>query len=354
MAYGDFSAVGVGTTTMVCGDQVVGFGHPFNFSGKTSLTLHGADSIYIQEDPLGAPFKVANPSGPVGVIDQDRLSGIKGLIGTPPATTQVHTSITVDGKTREGDTYVSVPDFLPDATAFGTLNAMDRVFDHVGPGSSLVTFTVSGHTKAGQPFTLTRTNRYADTYDITYTSVFEAADDLYQIVDNDFTDVTIDNVNVNAAVSSDARAFNVGKVEYKYKGVWKKLKADKVVKARSGKPLRFRVTLNSRRGEFGSKTIKSIVAVPDAGRGAGGIVTIGNLFGGGGDFEDEGFGFDESDGPSSFPGLIQSLATAPRNDDLSVELDLFTEDGDDTSVTGTKPAGEVILDSKSWELRLVK
>ena len=33
LSYGDFSAVGTGTTTMVCDDKVVGFGHPFGSWG---------------------------------------------------------------------------------------------------------------------------------------------------------------------------------------------------------------------------------------------------------------------------------------------------------------------------------
>ena len=103
LSYGDFSAVGTGTTTMVCDGKAVAFGHPFGFAGETNLTMHAADAVYVQEDPTLFPFKVANASGPVGTISQDRLSGISGLLGIEhlPETALVHHELTLaTGRTR--------------------------------------------------------------------------------------------------------------------------------------------------------------------------------------------------------------------------------------------------------------
>ena len=61
MTWGDVTMAGIGTATSVCGDRVVGFGHPMNWTGDTTLGLHPADAIYVQED-LVAGFKVANPA----------------------------------------------------------------------------------------------------------------------------------------------------------------------------------------------------------------------------------------------------------------------------------------------------
>ncbi len=36
MSTGDIVQAGLGTITSVCGDRVVGFGHPMNFVGKTT------------------------------------------------------------------------------------------------------------------------------------------------------------------------------------------------------------------------------------------------------------------------------------------------------------------------------
>ena len=83
-SYGDIIFGGVGTATSVCDGKVVGFGHPMDFLGETSLSLHPASALYVQPDSLGAPFKVANFAAPVGTIDEDHLTGITGTFGPTP------------------------------------------------------------------------------------------------------------------------------------------------------------------------------------------------------------------------------------------------------------------------------
>jgi hypothetical protein len=337
---------------------VVGFGHPFDFAGDTSLTLHSADAVYIQEDPLGAPFKVANPGGPAGVIDQDRLAGIKGVIGSIPDTTLVHTSVTGPrGNSRLGDTHVSVPAFTPDATAFGFLGNMDRVFDHVGKGSSLVTFTVNGETASGDPFTVVRTNRFADRNDITFASIFEAADSVYALVENEFTDVTIDSVHVSSTLSTQPRSFKVAKVQVKRDGVFRTLTNSSRIKAKAGKRLVFRVFLESPKGKYGSKVLRTAVRVPaDTPRGSFGAVNLGAAFSGGDEFGDEfGDDFGDDTGPASFSELLESIQSAPRNDQLTTTLEFFTEEfaPSGPAAETRKLISDVITNTKSFEVRVV-
>ena len=64
ISYGDITAGGVGTVTSVCDDRLVGFGHPMTFGGSTTLGLMPADAVYVQEDPVGPGFKVANMGVP--------------------------------------------------------------------------------------------------------------------------------------------------------------------------------------------------------------------------------------------------------------------------------------------------
>ena len=152
LSYGDFSAVGIGTVTLVCGEDVVGFGHPMQWTGESSMTMHGADTVYVQEDPAWVPFKVANPTAPVGTIDNDRLVGISGFTGTAPDTTEIVSSArnSDTGFSRTGTTYASMPDFLPDLAALGIVANHTRVIDKAGPGGSLQEFTVTG-TADGEP-----------------------------------------------------------------------------------------------------------------------------------------------------------------------------------------------------------
>ena len=57
---GDITIAAVGTTTSVCGDTVLGFGHPMTAEGKVAYGAARASSITIVDDPAGTPFKLAN------------------------------------------------------------------------------------------------------------------------------------------------------------------------------------------------------------------------------------------------------------------------------------------------------
>jgi hypothetical protein len=81
---GDVTAAGIGTTTAVCEGTALAFGHPFLFTGTSSMGVHTANAVYVQPDLFGGPFKVANPGGVAGILDQDRLAGIRGQFDRVP------------------------------------------------------------------------------------------------------------------------------------------------------------------------------------------------------------------------------------------------------------------------------
>ena len=78
---GDITQGAFGTITSVCNGLVRGFGHPFNLLGKTTYGMSGAETLYIQEDPAGPPFTVANFGPTLGTINQDRNLGVSGPLG---------------------------------------------------------------------------------------------------------------------------------------------------------------------------------------------------------------------------------------------------------------------------------
>jgi hypothetical protein len=350
MSYGDVSVVATGTTTMVCGNQVLGFGHPFNWTGDTSLTLHGANAIYIQKDPTMAGFKVSNATDPVGVITGDHMAGISGLRGYDevPDTTLVHTTVrvTTTAASRTADTHISVPDFLPDLATMAEVANQDRVFDRLGGGSSLVQFIASGTTARGEPFALARTNRFADAWDISYGSVPELYNDISALLGNNFTGVTISDVTVKAWLNPVNRFFSVGKVERNVNGSFVKLTNSSVIKARAGGTVHLRVTLNSPRNAFGSKVVLLSVKVPPARAGLSGTLAVGQLGQGG-------FGT-SGPAPTSFAGLVNKLANAPRNDQLQAELDVYRNNGS-TARSGTaKLIYDVVHGIRTFQFRVIR
>src|SRR6185295_15683934 len=85
LSYGTVTAAAIGTATAVCGDHVVGFGHPLAFAGDSTYSLHGADAVTIQPDVAFPSYKLANLGAPIGTVTEDRLTGIHGVTGALPA-----------------------------------------------------------------------------------------------------------------------------------------------------------------------------------------------------------------------------------------------------------------------------
>jgi hypothetical protein len=117
ISYGSVSWAAVGTATIRCGDYVVAFGHPFTLNGRGPA---GAvlDGNVVTTIPVGTgywPFKMANIGTLQGVLEQDRLSGVRGVIGKMPALTELSSSITnLDtGAISNATTQVARQNWLP-------------------------------------------------------------------------------------------------------------------------------------------------------------------------------------------------------------------------------------------------
>ncbi len=336
VSYGDLSAIGVGTATAVCGDEVIAFGHPMNFSGPSTLTLHGADAIYVQKETLGPPFKVANPQSPSGSILQDRKAGILGVPGALPGTSDVTSYVEVPTETsRTGTTKVSVQAAVPDIAAFHLLADQDRVFDAISGGRAAVGWTVSGQRANGRPFSYSRNDRFANTFDISFEPVFDLAEQLIRLQNNPFEKVTIKSVRTRSVMHREFQSYTLKKVQILVNGKWTKLFRNRVLQVRPGTTKRFLLTLTSR--ELGTRTIRLAVPVPPGAGGKSGFLEIagGNSFFGG----EEGPGGGGSAG--SLDQLIKQMARAPRNDEVFANLFFFTR-GSMIKRSMRKQAGAVV------------
>lgn len=331
IAYGDLSAVGVGTATAVCGDQVVGFGHPMMWSGPSQLSMHGADALYVQEESLGAPFKVANPAAPVGGFSQDRLAGIFGLQSSAavPDTAEVTSYVEVPGEwSRTGTSRISVPDAVPDMAAFHMLVDQDRVFDAVGTGSAKVGWTVTGKRADGRSFTFSRTDRFASEWDISFETIWDLYDQLAQIYFNDLEDVTLEKISTTSTMEREYLAYKLTKVRVLIGGRWQDLRTDKPLVLRPGRTKRFRVLLNS--AELGQAVIPVALQVPERmGRRSGYLEILGgnSYWGEEMGYFEEGPYMAADTGPQTFDALLNKLRTAPRNDQVLANLSIYRRAG---------------------------
>jgi hypothetical protein len=322
LSYGDVTMAGVGTTTAVCAGVALAFGHPFTFGGKVALSVHTADALYVQPDSLFGPFKVANLGGVVGTLDQDRLAAIRARLGAGPVPIPVTSTVSAAGTglTRTGTTLVNRDVDLPSLAAIHLLANLDRTFQKIGEGTSLVTWTVTGKTGAGTSFTLTRTNRFASQFDVSFGSIFEMLQFLSVIQGQPFVEVHFSKVTIRASASELFRQYQIDKV-------FRKTGTNRYVEVNSGRPIRVRaggsVQLRVRLTPFKNRgpiqNFDFTYRIP-MGR-AGGFGAF-EVDGGASAFSGNTFClFDPNacggvGGAKNFSQILQALGRQPRNDQL--------------------------------------
>lgn len=269
MSWGDITMGGVGTATEVCGDQVVGFGHPMQFLGRTTESLHGAEALYVQEDSLGVPFKVANFGAPVGTITQDRMAGLTGVLGTLPHSTRVSSALTHGERSRTGASHVTVPSATADVAFYQLLANHDRVLDGYQSGTEVQRWTVRGTGPDGAPFSVTVRDRYVSGFDISFESPWDVADQAWLL--SQLPGVSLDSIDVRSTVVDDTTTVRVLRVEQYRARRWVRVDRTHPIVGRAGRELVLRTVVGNAQL---SRIVKTRVQVPARARGTRGSFRV--------------------------------------------------------------------------------
>jgi len=325
VSYGDFTAGAIGTTTYVCGNKAIAFGHPFTFTGQTRMGASDATALGIVIDPVFGSYKLASIGQTFGVLDQDRLTGIRATIGQRPRLIPVIAKVTAPelGHTRTGETDVTTSDQVPGIAPNHVFADILTSFDSFGKGSALVHFEVRGKRPDGSPFVLERTNKAMDRYAIAYIAPFEMFEDLTALYDNGFQQISFDSVHVTATVTSDTTSLNLQKVLIsKDGGAFKPVSQ---LNVNRGTNLAIRAIFSSTGGGNVVRTV-SLHVPANARRGSADL-----FVGGGGNFGSP-CAFNPGACGDSFNELLQSLRTQPRDDSLVANLFTFNNSGAEISM----------------------
>lgn len=329
LSTGDIVQAGLGTITSVCNNRVIGFGHPMNFSGKASYGLAGADTLYIQGDPLGGSYKLANIGGLLGTIDQDRMTGISGPLGTTPPSTPITSTLsyTPDGGTsrsRVGTSDVQLPDATA-GTAFYQLIANHQAeLDAYQPGTENQSWTVDG-TADGKPFELTGGNLYTDTFDIAFGSSWDLPDLLWLLTNVDGVKVT--SVDVHSDVTDSTAMLKIKGMQQRRGGEWLAVDRTHPARAKAGHAMALRLVFGG-----GTTGKKFTVDVPAKATGMRGRLYA---------FPAESFPF-ERGFPHRLAGVKRLVDHMQRNDQAQVYFTAFGERRGVRSRTLTNPQGTVV------------
>ncbi len=331
LSYGDYTAAALGTATAVCGSEILAFGHPFQWTGASSISMHGASAVYVQEDPAWTPYKVANLGAPRGTIVQDRLAGLLGITGATPPAARITSTVTAGGHSRTGRTTIVAPELAADMAAFHLYTDQLRVLDAHAKGSSTATWRVSGTRTDGTAFSYLRSDRFASPYDIVWSAPDELYMQLSQLLGSG-ADIRFTRMWTSSAMGQPYQRFAIAAVKVHAQGAWRAL--PETLRVRPGTVKHFRVTLTSR--QRATKRVLLDVRIPATARRRGSLSFVGgDDVGGWEDFWEQ----DPASGPS-FGSVLRSVRRAPRNDQVVADLSVSRVGGGraSRSVRVTTPA----------------
>lgn len=328
-SYGDLTFAGIGTTTYVCDGRALAFGHPFNLSGPTVFGASAATAFGIVTDPLFGPYKLAAVTDPLGVVDQDRLAGIRTELGTAVRTvpiTQDTTSLDSGVSRTGGETDVvqgadvGFEGSVPFLAWMHSISNIDAVFDQVSGGGSRISWTIRGIKQpSGHRWKLVRSNRWVSKHDISFASTSELFFDLIALDTQRLARIRFTGIGARVAVTEEINKLTIRKVLWSTGG--SRYRPARRLRVDPGQRLAARVRMRpSSAGRARTASMK--FRVPDRpGRVA--LVTIG-----GGNSGEEGDPLCALEGAcrghgkaKSFAALLDKLRHVPLNTDLVGELD---------------------------------
>ncbi len=128
---GDMGASADGTVTLVDQGRVYAFGHPFLSAGPTEIPFSESRVITVLPN-YSSSMKITTPGGLLGVIGQDRSTGISGILGQKARTVPVEIEVSSSRGMQRSYHFEVVNDrfllpFLVNFTAFSAIGSTERM-----------------------------------------------------------------------------------------------------------------------------------------------------------------------------------------------------------------------------------
>jgi hypothetical protein len=357
LASGDVTDGSIGTVTAVCGQDVWAFGHPNNFDSTMVSAMHNASAARIVPS-AGASYKQVDEIGPAqGIITEDRYAGIKGSLGTV-SSIPVTIKSTVGGHTTKSAANVTERYDLAPTTGALLAAEAQRVLDNGVLGSVKVTWSIDykrGTSEKAKTETLHKTDRFAAIEEFP-DSLAEVgpASDVAAIVSNEFQDVRVTAVRMQATFSPGYEATRISGVQQKVKGAWKTIKSNSTVTGVAGSSSAFRAVMNpAPDASNATEYVPFNVYIP---KGAKSRMSV-DLGAAGGSDDDDIWAIlagsdsdDEIAEPRNLTELIAALTSATRADQLAITRTYTGSKPEPVTLTNLKTTGHVIAGGDfSWK-----
>jgi SpoIVB peptidase S55 len=246
LSYGDVSYYGFGTTTAVCGDVALGFGHPMFFdpAGKVSLGMTDVNVLAIDNGTFWGR-KIGTIGDTHGVLTQDRFAGVAGVFGLSPRLVPITSDVSSPdtGLSRHGESQAAWDEgwFVADLAWYHAFSNFSYVLQSVAPGTIDFAFEIAGTREDGSPFVVS--NRWFETndYGAAY-GTFRLAEMLYELANNRFEQISFTGIDVTGSITGDDRTARIARIRLA-SPLQPALKARNVIRARPGDRIEVEVTL---------------------------------------------------------------------------------------------------------------
>lgn len=209
MAYGDFFAGGTGTVTATDGNKILAFGHPMTYKGNVNYFMTDADVIGTAGGILNG-IKVSSFGKIIGRINQDRFSGVSGILNTYPASVPVRVFVKDKNLGRDEEYSAKIAydeDVIPVLASSIVYASMERTADRSGYGTANVKFTIKTDELPEGEFT--RENMFYDAKDVGQFAIGELTQAMYFLCTNMDKPSNIFDVKVNVDYTSNRNTASI-------------------------------------------------------------------------------------------------------------------------------------------------
>ncbi|MBR0261068.1 MAG: SpoIVB peptidase S55 domain protein [Selenomonadaceae bacterium] len=208
--YGDFSLGATGTVTAVDGKKILAFGHSFTHGGNVNYFMTDASVIGSVSGAMGNGVKLAGIGHIIGRVNQDRESGIAGILGTFPAVVPITVTVR-DNSLEKQETYNATiaynENLVPKLGASIAYTALSKMADSLAESTVEIDFNVK--TNAVDGGELTRKNMFYNPSDVGQVAVLELMQALNLVCSNTKEESNIFGVDVNISFETERRTASI-------------------------------------------------------------------------------------------------------------------------------------------------
>lgn len=221
---GDLTLGALGTVTWTDdAGHVLAFGHPFLSRGNSNFFMNRVWVLGVIPN-MSSSYKVGNIGGSIGKIEQDRSSGIAGLIGSDPKSIPMVVNVSDTSRGVNNTTKVRIIDdekLLPSIVNAATVSCANRTADRNGGGTAKLHFKVTGVDHEKNYLELDRENMFYATENLEKGMVQELVESLRVLMNNKFESLNIYGINVDVDIADTAQIVELVKVSAKNRDVHK-------------------------------------------------------------------------------------------------------------------------------------